>query len=199
MSHYPQTLVRLIRELSKLPGIGEKTAERLAMHILKGKEKDARDLAEAIVAAKSRMGICSVCFGLSDSETCSVCSDPGRDAGLVCVVEQASDMVALEKSGAFKGAYHVLQGTLSPMDNVGPENIRIAELLRRVAAGGIREVLLATSPSAEGESTATYIGHALSAYPITVSRIAMGIPVGGDIKYTDALTLKLAVDGRRKM
>lgn len=199
MSHYPSTLVALIRELAKLPGIGEKTAERLAMHILKGKEKDARALAEAIIAAKSRMGLCSVCFGLSDAETCSVCADAGRESAIVCVVEQASDMVALEKSGAFHGVYHVLQGRLSPMENIGPDNIRVAELVRRVAAGGVSEVLLATSPSAEGESTATYIAQALESQPVAVSRIAMGIPVGGDLKYTDALTLKLAVDGRKRM
>ena len=197
MSHYPPTLVRLIRQLSRLPGIGEKTAERLAMHILSAPGEEAVQLAESIRTAKQNVRMCSVCHGLSDSETCHICSNPSRDHATVCVVEQPSDMIALEKSGAYIGLYHVLQGVLSPMDGVGPENIRIKELEERLQRGDITEAVLATGTSVEGEATASYLAEMLKKYPVKITRIASGVPIGGDLKYIDALTLKRALDFRR--
>ncbi len=199
MSFYPPSLVRLIKQLSKLPGIGEKTAERLALHILRGSSQDARNLSESIAQAKESVRVCSVCYGLADSDPCHICQDPSRDNDLVCVVEQGTDMVALEKSGAFQGRYHVLQGCLSPMNGIGPDNIRIRELLERLKSGKIKEVVIATGTSVEGESTANYLSQVLDQAGIAVTRIASGVPIGGDLKYTDALTLKRAMDSRRTM
>ncbi len=196
MSHYPPSLVNLIKQLSKLPGVGEKTAERLALHILRGSAKDALALAESISEAKETVQVCSVCFGLADTNPCHICQDPSRDDELVCVVEQGTDMVALEKSGAFQGRYHVLQGCLSPMNGVGPDNLRIRELLTRLKSQKIKEVVIATGTSVEGESTANFLCQALEHANIKVTRIASGVPIGGDLKYTDALTLKRALDSR---
>ena len=196
MSFYPPSLVNLIKQLSKLPGIGEKTAERLALHILRGSARDAQALAESISEAKESVRLCSVCFGLADSDPCHICRDAARDQDMVCVVEQGTDMVALEKSGAFTGRYHVLQGCLSPMNGVGPDNLRIRELVERVKKEKIKEVVLATGTSVEGESTANYLRQALDGSGVKITRIASGVPIGGDLKYTDALTLKRALDSR---
>lgn len=199
MSFYPPSLMRLIKQLSKLPGIGEKTAERLALHILKASVKDARLLADSIVDAKESVRVCSICFGLADSDPCHICQNPARDMEAVCVVEQSTDLVALEKSGAFEGRYHVLGGCLSPMNGIGPENIRIIELLERLKTGDIKEVVIATSTSVEGEATASYLAGILSDTGVAVTRIASGVPIGGDLKYIDSLTLKRAMDSRQKM
>jgi recombination protein RecR len=196
MAHYPPSILNLIRNLSKLPGIGEKTAERLAMHILRAPRKEAENLSSSILELKNKIRICSVCFGLSDKDVCDICGDPKRDAGILCVVEQPGDMVAIEKSGSFKGRYHILQGVLSPMDGVGPNDIRIRELLSRIMKESIEEVVLATSITIEGEATASYISGCLKTQPVKLTRIASGIPVGGDLKYVDPVTLQKAMETR---
>jgi recombination protein RecR len=196
MYHYPPSIINAVKQLSKLPGIGEKTAERLAMHILKMPAVDAEQLAQSITTLKQRIKLCSRCFALSDSEVCSICSDAARDGSLLCVVEQPADMASIEKSNAYKGFYHVLQGALSPMNGIGPDDIRIQELIDRVAAGSVKEVVLATGTSLEGESTASYIADRLKGYAVQVTRIASGVPIGGDLKYVDQVTLKRAMDTR---
>jgi len=199
MSYYPASVLNLIKNLSKLPGIGEKTAERLAMHILRTPMKQAQALAQSILELKEKSRLCVRCFALSDAELCAICSNPERDARILCVVEQPAEMIAIEKSGSFQGAYHILQGVLSPMDGIGPENIRIQELLDRVAAEHIREVVLATSTTVEGETTAAYIAERLEEFSINVTRIASGVPIGGDLKYVDQMTLKRAMETRHAL
>jgi recombination protein RecR len=196
MSHYPLPLLKLIQSFSKLPGVGEKTAERLAMHILRASSKEAELFSRSILEVKEKIKTCSMCFALSDAEVCRICSDPTRTPEVVCVVEQLADMVAVEKSGFFKGLYHILQGVLSPMAGVGPENIRINELLSRIADGKVKEVILATSTSVEGEATASFLSGRLENYNIKVTRIASGVPMGGDLKYVDPVTLKRALETR---
>lgn len=196
MHYYPPSLVRLIQHLSKFPGIGEKTATRLALHVLRSSEKEARGLSESILEVKEKVRLCSKCFGLSDSNPCSICHNPARDHTTVCVVEQPSDLVALEVSGAFHGLYHVLHGKLSPMNGIGPENLRIKELMARVAAREVQELILATNTSVEGEATASYLAERLKAYPVRVTRIASGIPMGSDLKYLDQVTIKRALERR---
>jgi len=196
MNHYPASIVRLIRNFSQLPGIGEKTAERLALHVLKAPRKSAEALSQSLMEVKDKVRLCSMCFSLSDGDRCNICSDATRDASLLCVVEQPADMISIEKSGGFKGLYHVLGGCLSPMDGIGPEEIRIEELVKRIQTGGVREVVLATGTNLEGESTAAFIAQRLKGLPVTVSRIASGVPVGGDLKYVDQLTLKRAMETR---
>jgi len=199
MEYYPASLRRLIRLLARLPGIGEKTAERLALHLLAAAEPQVEELARGIVEVKQKVRLCTRCFSLSDGELCAVCADPVRDGSLVCVVEQPGDMVALEKSGGFAGVYHVLSGVLSPLNGVGPGDIRVRELVERVSAGGVREVVLATGTSVEGEATAVYLAERLGAYPVSVTRIASGVPMGGDLKYVDQVTLKKAMESRRAL
>jgi len=196
MSHYPASVLRLIKNIARLPGIGEKTAERLAIHILKAPKKEMEQLSRSIIELKERVCLCSVCFALSDREICDICSDQTRDKTLICVVEQPADMVALEKSGAFRGVYHVLAGVLSPMNGIGPDDIRIKELSARIEDGRINEVILATSTNVEGEATASYLAQRLENMPVKVTRIASGVPVGGDLKYVDQVTLKRAMDTR---
>jgi len=196
MSYYPSSVQNLIRHFSKLPGIGEKTAERLAMHVLKLPRKNARLLAESIAAVKDRVRLCSICFALSDYEICHICSDDSRDAALLCVVEQPADMIAIERSGSYRGRYHILQGVMSPMDGVGPDDIRVRELSDRVRQGGIQEVVIATGTMVEGEATASYIAQCLAEFPVKVTRIASGVPMGGDLKYVDQLTLRRAMETR---
>jgi len=199
MNHYPSSMITLIKNISKLPGIGEKTAERLALHILRSPREAAEALSRSILEIKDRIRLCSMCFSLSDTEQCRTCSDSGRDRSLLCVVEQQGDMVSIEKAGAFNGVYHVLCGCLSPMDGVGPADIRIRELIARVGDGTVREVILATGTSLEGETTAAYIAEQLQKYTIKVTRIASGVPVGGDLKYVDQMTLKKAMEARHDM
>jgi len=196
MSYYPDSLLKLIKNLTRLPGIGEKTAERLAMHILRAPRKEAEQLSHSIIEIKEKVKLCPRCFGLSDTDVCSVCSDPSRTPSILCVVEQPADMVAIEKSGSFKGRYHILEGALSPMDGIGPEDIRIKELITRIARDKIEEVVLATSTNIEGETTAGYIAEQLKNQPVKVTRIASGVPIGGDLKYVDQVTLKKAMETR---
>ena len=199
MSHYPLSIINLIKSIAKLPGIGEKTAERLAMHILRSPRKEAERLSNAIMEAKDKVRRCRQCYGLSDDEVCHICTDPARDAALLCVVEQPADMVAMEKSGAFGGRYHILSGVLSPMNGVGPDDIRIAELIARIESSQVKEVVLATSTTVEGEATASYLAERLGKYPVKVTRIASGVPIGGDLKYVDQVTLKKAMETRHEM
>ena len=196
MEFYPPSLVRLIKHLSKLPGIGEKTAARLAMHILRSSDEDAKALSESIREVKNKIRFCSNCFGLSEATPCRICLNNNRDHTIVCVVEQPSDLAALEKSGAFKGVYHVLHGALSPMNGIGPDDLRVRELIERVIQGEIKEVALATNTNVEGEATASYLAQLLKGYPVRVTRIATGVPVGGDLKYLDEVTLRRAMERR---
>ncbi len=193
---YPPSLRHLIRHLSGLPGIGEKTAERLALHLVRSRKKDAEALAFGILNVKEKIRLCSRCFGLSDSDVCDICANPARDPALLCVVENVSEMIAIERSGAFYGRYHILQGVLSPMDGIGPDDIRIEELLQRVAEGDVKEIILATNTHLEGETTAIYLSERLEGKPVKVTRIASGVPLGGDLKYVDQLTLKRAMETR---
>lgn len=196
MQYYPESMNRLIRSLCRLPGIGAKSAERLALHLLQAPDAEVSLLAKNIGELKQQVRICATCFSLSDTKECRICRDPGRDAGLVCVVESPTDMTAIEKSGAYKGVYHILQGLLSPMDGIGPADIRIAELVKRVAAGGFREVIIATATNIEGEATAAYIMNRLKPYTIKITRIASGVPMGGELRYVDQVTLKKAMEAR---
>ncbi len=199
MNHYPETIQQLIQSLSKLPGIGTKTAERLAMYILKTPRKEMELLARRIVEVKEKTGLCRLCFTLSDAERCRICNNPARDRSKVCVVEQPADMVSIEKSGAWQGLYHILQGALSPMDGIGPDALRIKELMARFSSEPIKEVVLATGTNTEGESTASFLAQKLEHLPVKVSRIASGVPMGGDLKYIDQVTLKKAMDRRHGM
>jgi recombination protein RecR len=196
MRHYPPSLITLIRQLSKLPGIGEKTATRLALHILKSSAGEAKSLADSINAVKEKIHYCPVCFGLTDQAMCQICNDPNRNKQLVCVVEQTDDMASIERSGSFSGLYHVLHGTLSPMNGIGPDDIRLKELYERVKKHNVQEVIIATSTNVEGEATASYIVENMSAMPVKMSRIATGVPMGGDLKFVDQVTLKCALERR---
>jgi len=196
MSHYPSSVLKLIKNLSRLPGIGEKTAERLAMHILRSPVREAEQLSQSIIEIKEKVRLCSMCFTLSDTAICNICSNPTRTESILCVVEQPADMVAIEKSGSFSGLYHILEGALSPMDGIGPDHIRIKELVTRISQGKIKEVVLATSTNIEGETTAAYIAELLDNHAVKVTRIASGVPIGGDLKYVDQVTLKKAMETR---
>ncbi len=196
MSHYPLSIMNLVKNISRLPGIGEKTAERLTMHIIRSPIKEVEQLSLSILETRKKIRSCSICFGLSDSDICNTCSDGTRDNSLVCVVEQPADMVAIEKSGIFKGTYHILQGVMSPMNGIGPDDIRLKELLSRIKGNNIKEVILATSTTIEGEATASYIAQCLENSPVKATRIASGIPIGGDLKYIDQVTIKRAMETR---
>ncbi len=196
---YPPTLQELIRRLSRLPGLGEKSAGRIAMHLLRASDEEAFALADAVRRVKERIHTCPKCFHFTDGDACSICRDPARATGELCVVETTADLLALEDSGAYRGRYHVLQGALAPIDGVGPRDLRIEELLKRIEEEGIREVIIATNPSSEGEATAHYLMKLLEKRPVRVSRIAFGIPMGGDLKYTDKVTLEKALSGRRQV
>ncbi|MFO7560510.1 MAG: recombination mediator RecR [Desulfobacterales bacterium] len=196
MNHYPTSLLKLIKNLSRLPGIGEKTAERLAMHLLRAPSDESRQLAQSILEIKDKIKLCKLCFGMSDKELCRICGNPSRNAELLCVVEQPADMAAIEKSGGYNGLYHILQGVLSPMDGIGPDNIRIRELISKVEQGKIKEVIIATGTNVEGEATASYLAGQMEKLPIKISRIASGVPIGGDLKYVDQVTLKKAMESR---
>ncbi len=197
MIHYPPSIIRLIKNISKLPGIGQKTAERLAMHILCVPREEAEALSASILEMKDHVRLCSICYALSDEDICRVCGDPSRDETTICVIEQPADMAAVEKSGAFSGLYHILQGVLSPMCGIGPDDIRLNELIKRIENQNVKEVVLATAMNVEGESTAAYIADRLRGYGIKITRIASGVPMGGDLKYVDQVTLKIAMETRR--
>jgi len=206
MSTYPAPLARLIRELCKLPGIGEKTAARLAFHLLKCNKEDVSELAESVGKLRLEIGLCRTCFGLSELDKdsgqgaeCRICHDLRREREKICVVEEPADMIAVERSLEYKGLYHVLHGTISPLDGVGPDSLRIKELVARVQGGGVREIIVATNPTVEGEATALYLSKVLKPVGVTVTRIARGLPMGGDLEYTDAVTLGKAIEGRREI
>ena len=192
-------IARLIQQLAKLPGVGEKTAARLAFHILRAAPEDAAALAAAIGEVRQKIRFCSVCCDLTEADPCAVCADARRDAGLVCVVAQPQDLIAIERAGGYRGRYHVLHGLLSPLDGVGPDDLRVAELVRRCGDGTIREAILATSPSVEGEATAVYLAKLLRPLGVRATRIATGVPIGGELEYADQVTLARAIDGRREM
>ena len=190
----------LVTELAKLPGIGRKTAQRLTFHLLKQPPEEAGRLADAIRQVRERVTVCGVCGNLTDEEPCAICADPRRDGALLCVVEEAADVGAIERTGRFRGRYHVLGGRLSPLDGVGPEALRLERLLERVGNGsGVREVIVATNPSMEGEVTATYLQQVLRPTGVRVTRIARGLPVGGDLEYADGVTIAQALEARREM
>src|SRR3954464_585369 len=190
---------RLIRELAKLPGIGEKTASRLAFHVLRAPDEYARDLASALVEVKEKIRLCSTCMNLTERDPCALCSDARRDPALVAVVATPPDLYAIERTGGFRGRYHVLHGVLSPLEGIGPDDLRIKELLARVATGDLRELIVATSPNVEGEATALYLARVLRPLGVKVTRIASGLAVGGELEYADGVTIARALEARREM
>ena len=193
------SMSRLIERLSRLPGIGEKTASRLAFHILRSEREYAETLAEALLAVKDETRLCSVCFALTESDPCPLCADPRRVADAICVVEEPADLLAIERTHGFRGRYHVLHGTLAPLDGVGPDDLKIQPLLVRLRDAPVREVILATNPTAEGEATALYLAKLLKPLGVCVTRIAHGLPVGADLEYADVMTVGRALEGRREM
>ena len=199
MNYYGSYITRLIEELSSLPGIGTKSAQRLAFYIINMPEEKAKALSESIIKAKENIKYCSVCCNQSDSDVCPVCSNPKRDKSVIMVVEDPRDMAAYEKTKEYKGVYHVLHGAISPMTGVGPNDIKIKELLKRIQKEPPQEIIIATNPNVEGEATAMYISRLIKPLGITVSRIANGVPVGGDLEYVDEVTLSRALEGRRPM
>lgn len=199
MSAMPAALAALIEHLVRLPGVGPKTAQRLAFHLLKAPREDAAALAEALVALRDRTRLCQRCFNLCEAELCGICLDARRDGSLLCVVEEINDLLAIEKTREFRGLYHVLGGSLSPLDGRGPEQIRARELQARLESSDIREVILATNPNVEGEATALYLLRVLKPFPVKVTRIARGLPMGGDLEYADEATLARALEGRREI
>jgi recombination protein RecR len=196
-SPYAAAVQDLIDEFGRLPGIGPKSAQRIAFHLLKVPREDAMRLADAIVAAKDRVAFCSTCFNVAEGERCAICTSDRRDGSLLCVVEEPRDLVAVERTGEFSGRYHVLGGAISPIEGIGPDQLRVKELLARLEPEGVSEVILCTNPNIEGEATALYLGRLLTPLGITVTRIASGLPVGGDLEYADELTLGRALEGRR--
>ena len=199
MAGLPLPLARVVQELVKLPGVGEKTATRLAFHFLRTDRRDVDSLAAALTSLRDQMKTCAVCCTLAASDPCELCRDAQRSGNIIGVVEESADLVAIERSGSFRGRYHVLQGTLSPLDGVGPEDLRVAELMRRLAEGAVREVLIATNPTAEGEATALYLARLIKPLGVRVTQIAHGLPMGGEVEYADTATLGRAVEGRREM
>jgi recombination protein RecR len=200
---FASPIAKLIQQLAKLPGVGEKTAARLAFHILRASPEDAAALAAAIGEIRQKIRFCSVCCDLTEADPCAICRDQRRDGGMVCVVAQPQDLIAIERAGGYRGRYHVLHGLLSPLDGIGPDDLRVAELVRRCGDGtiveAISEVILATSPSVEGEATAVYLSKLLRPLGVRTTRIATGVPMGGELEYADQATLARAIDGRREM
>jgi recombination protein RecR len=196
---YEGAVQGLIDELGRLPGIGPKSAQRIAFHILEADPEDMKRLVDAVVHVKERVKFCSICGNISEQETCSICRDPRRDPTAICVVEESKDVVAVERTRSFRGRYHVLGGAINPIAGIGPEQLRIRELLNRLSDGQIQEIIIATDPNLEGEATATYLARMLKTIGITVSRLASGLPVGGDLEYADEITLGRAFEGRRNL
>mgnify|MGYP003966663469 FL=1 len=194
--YYPEPILKLIHSLTKLPGIGKKTAERLAIHILHAQAGEVKTLAENLIEVKSSIRFCEICFSFSDKDKCRICSDPGRDQSLICVVENPADMTAIEKSHSHSGTYHILGGLLSPIDGIGPDDIRINELIKRADPEKTKEIILAMKTNVEGEATASYIYEKLKNKQIRITRIASGIPMGGDLQYIDHLTMQKAIERR---
>ena len=199
MSLYSPSIEKLIEAFEKLPSIGSKTAARLAFYILNSSEEETKEFVNSILEAKKNLKYCSVCYNISDTDPCMICANKGRDKSVICVVEDVKDIVAMEKTHEFKGVYHVLHGSISPMNGVGPDDIKIKELLSRLMDGDVKEIILATNPRVEGEATAMYLSKLIKPLGIKVTRIAHGIPVGGDLEYTDEITLSKALEGRREL
>lgn len=199
MNFYAAPIAKLIEELAKLPGVGSKTAQRLAFHILDMPLAEAEQLSHAIVSARRNIRHCKICCNITDTEVCGICSNPKRDPSLICVVEDPKDVVAMEKTREFKGLYHVLHGAISPMEGIGPDEIKLKELIKRVGETDVKELIVATNPNIEGEATAMYISKLLKPAGIKVTRIAHGVPVGGDLEYADEVTLMKALEGRREI
>ena len=197
MSRYSPSLAKLVGELVRLPGIGPKSAQRLTFHLLKASKDEVQALAQAIMDLKERTQSCSVCFNISEDDRCNICTDPSRDGSMLCVVEEANDLWAIEKTGSFRGRYHVLGGSLSPLDGRGPEQLTAKALLQRLEVEGVKEVILATNPNVEGEATAMYLSRLMKPLAVRVTRIARGLPMGGDLEYADEVTLSKAIEGRR--
>lgn len=199
MSAYTPPVQALIDELGRLPGVGPKSAQRIALHLLKAQSADVQRLATAITVAKEKVRFCERCFNISDDVLCRICTETRRDGTMVCVVEEARDIIAIEKTGVFRGRYHVLLGAISPMDGIGPEQLKIRELLQRLEPEGITEIIVCTNPTVEGDVTAMYLARALSVLKVKVTRIGTGLPVGGDLEYADELTLGRALEGRHEI
>jgi recombination protein RecR len=199
MQYYAEPVTALINELKKLPGIGPKSAQRLAFYLLKISEEEAGKLSKAIKNVKETVHFCQICFNITDKDVCDYCRDPRRDDSIICVVEESRDVVAIEKTREFRGRYHVLQGAISPLEGIGPDDIRIKELLKRLNEGKIKEVVVATNPNVEGEATSMYIARLIKPLGIKATRIASGLPVGGDLEYADEVTLGRALEGRREI
>jgi recombination protein RecR len=192
-------LERLIERLRKLPGVGQKSAQRLAFHLMRGNEAEARALAEAILEVKEKIHLCSVCFNITDTDPCLVCTDAGRDRTALCVIEEPNNLATIEKTGQFHGLYHILHGALSPLKGIGPDDLKIPALLERLRDGTVKEVILATNPNVEGEATATYLSRLLKPIGVKVTRIALGLPVGSELEYADEVTVGKALEGRREL
>ena len=199
MSYYSPSIEKLIESFEKLPSIGHKTAQRLAFYMLDLSEEEVKEFTNSIINAKKNLHFCSKCFNISDTDPCNICSNPKRDSSIICVVEDVRDVIAMERTHEFNGVYHVLHGSISPMNGVGPDDIKIRELLSRLMGGEIKEIILATNPRVEGEATSMYISKLIKPMGIKVTRIARGIPVGGDLEYTDEITLTKALEGRSEM
>ena len=199
MSMYSPSIEKLIQSFEKLPSIGNKTAARLAFYMLNASEEETNEFVSSIINAKKNLKYCSKCYNISDTDPCPICGNPKRDPSVICVVEDVRDIIAMEKTHEFKGVYHVLHGSISPMNGIGPDDIKIKELLARLMDGTVKEVILATNPRVEGEATAMYLSKLIKPLGIKVTRIAHGIPVGGDLEYTDAITLTNALEGRREL
>ncbi|HYB41478.1 MAG TPA: recombination mediator RecR [Candidatus Methylomirabilis sp.] len=197
MAYYPEPVARLIEALQRLPGIGPKTAQRLSFFLLKRPAPEVTALAEALTQLKALIVHCRVCFNITQEDPCRICADPRRDGRLLCVVEEPNDLLALERTGEFKGRYHVLLGALSPLDGIGPEDLKVRELLGRLEREPVEEIILATNPSVEGEATAIYLAKLLKPFALRITRIARGLPVGGDLEYADQVTLSKALEGRK--
>lgn len=197
--YYPEPIAKLIDAFSRLPGVGPKTAGRLAFHVLRMKEDDVIDFAKALVNVKRNLHYCSVCCNITDIDPCRVCQDKSRDGSVICVVQEPKDLVAMERTKEFQGYYHVLHGAISPMEGIGPDQIHIAELLKRLSDEKVRELILATNPNIEGEATAMYLSRLVKSFGLKVTRIAHGLPVGGDLEYADEVTLTKALEGRREI
>ncbi|MGF9714504.1 MULTISPECIES: recombination mediator RecR [Paenibacillus] len=196
---YPEPLAKLIDSFSRLPGVGPKTAGRLAFHVLRMKEDDVIDFAKALVNVKRNLHYCSVCCNITDTDPCRICQDKSRDASTICVVQEPKDLVAMERTKEYNGYYHVLHGAISPMEGIGPDEIRIADLLKRLSDERVQELILATNPNIEGEATAMYLSRLVRPFGLKVTRIAHGLPVGGDLEYADEVTLTKALEGRREL
>ena len=199
LRYFPTALERLTESFARLPGIGGKTAQRLAFHVLGLPEEEAQAFADAILRARQEVHTCPVCQNLTDAELCPICADEQRDRGLICVVAEPRDVIALERAREYNGVYHVLHGVISPLNHVGPDDIKVRELLQRVAGGGVREVIMATNPDTEGEATAMYLSRLLKPMEVKVTRLAYGVPVGSQLEYADEVTLLRALEGRREI